>query len=380
MNRKVLAGAVVVVVAAAASGFYWPFGNGRTLKLPGIVEIQEVRLGSKVGGRVLKVLAEEGKEMMPGDSLVVLEVPELQNQHLQQQARVEAANAELERAVKGARDEERKAAKAVAAAAKARYDRMIEGWREEEKRQASSDLETSDSDLKHATEEFERISRLYRVQSASRTEYDAAMGVRDRARGRFNVARAKMDMVRKGNRVEDIAEMKADWDRAAAKAEELENGTRPEDIALAKSKVAEASAKLLEIEINLREATIKMPTELGKAVVEVVAVRPGDLVAPGQPVVRVLRTQDLWVKIFVPETQLGLVPLRREVEVRIDSFPDKKLRGVVMQRSNISEFTPRNVQSSDERRYQVFGVKIRVDDPQGILNAGMAAEVVIPLE
>jgi HlyD family secretion protein len=380
MKNKIVAGVVVALALVSGLAFYWPFGSGRALKMPGIVEIQEVRLGSKVGGRVLKVLAEEGKEMNPGDSLVILEVPELENQHLQKKARVEAAKAELERAMKGARVEERKAAKATAAAAKARYDRMVEGWREEEKRQAASDLETSDADLKHATEEFERITRLYRVQSASRTEYDAAMGVRDRARGRVNVARAKVDMIQKGNRVEDVAEMKAEWDRAAAKAEELENGTRPEDIALAKSKVDEATAKLQELEINLREATIKMPAELGKAIVEVVAVRPGDLVAAGQPVVRVLRTQDLWVKIFVPETQLGQVPLYREVEVRIDTFPDKKLRGVVRQRASSSEFTPRNVQSLDERRYQVFGVKIRVDDPQGILNAGMAAEVVIPLE
>ena len=68
------------------------------------------------------------------------------------------------------------------------------------------------------------------------------------------------------------------------------------------------------------------------------------------------------------------------VDVTVDSHPGKKLKGVVKQRSNISEFTPRNVQSVDERRLQVFGVKILVEDAQGVLNAGMAAEVTIPLE
>jgi multidrug resistance efflux pump len=97
-------------------------------------------------------------------------------------------------------------------------------------------------------------------------------------------------------------------------------------------------------------------------------------------VLRVLRAEDLWVKVFVPETQYGLVTLGKEVDVTVDSFPGKVLRGVVIQRANISEFTPRNVQSADERRYQEFGVKILVSDSQGILNAGMAADVAISLE
>ncbi|HEX3316242.1 MAG TPA: hypothetical protein VHR72_15195, partial [Gemmataceae bacterium] len=81
----------------------------------------------------------------------------------------------------------------------------------------------------------------------------------------------------------------------------------------------------------------------------------------------------------VPETQLGLVRLDQKVRVKIDAFPEKKFEGIVFFRAPASEFTPRNVQSPDERRYQVFGLKIRVDDPVGVFNAGMAAEVVVPL-
>ena len=72
--------------------------------------------------------------------------------------------------------------------------------------------------------------------------------------------------------------------------------------------------------------------------------------------------------------------VKKEVNVTIDSHPGKVFKGIVVQRSNISEFTPRNVQSVDERRHQVFGVKILVKDPGGVLNAGMAAEVTIPLD
>jgi multidrug resistance efflux pump len=281
--------------------------------------------------------------------------------------------------VNGPREEEKRAALAAASSAKARYEKMREGWREEEKRQAASDLETAKAELKQADEDMDRISGLFRSKSVARADYDAAVATRDKARGRTHFAQARVDMLTKGNREEDKAEAKAEWQRAEAQYEELKNGTRAEDKMLAKAKLDEARAKLEEAEVNLKETVVRVPENLGKAVVEVVAIRPGDLVPAGQPVLRVLRAEDMWVKIFVPETKMELVPLKKEVEVSIDA-PHRTFKGRIQQKANISEFTPRNVQSVEERRYQVFAVKVKVDDPQGVLNAGMAAEVRIPLD
>src|SRR5262249_51182254 len=114
------------------------------------------------------------------------------------------------------------------------------------------------------------------------------------------------------------------------------------------------------------------------AVVEVLAVRKGDLVTPNQPVLRVLRTADLWVKVYVPETELGRVHLGQEVDVGVDCFRDRRFKGKVVLSSSYSYFTPRIVQSVDERRHQFFGVRVQIDDPQGVFKAGMAAEVFIP--
>ena len=107
--------------------------------------------------------------------------------------------------------------------------------------------------------------------------------------------------------------------------------------------------------------------------------RVGDLVPPNQPIVRVLRAEDLWIKVYVPEPQLSKVQLHQKVQVRIDAYPDVPFEGTVIQVATISEFTPRNVQSIDERHYQVFAVKVRVENPHGIFKAGLAAEVVLPL-
>jgi len=380
--KRILSILAILAIAAIGAGFYFPFSRTRTLTLPGIVEIQEVRLGSKVGGRVAKIEVREGDAVEPGQKLVVFEVPELENQKEQLQARLEAAEAEYLRARSGARREEKDAARAAATAAKARYDKLVEGWREEEKRWAASELESAAADLKVAREEMERNVELYRINAVAKKDIDAARGDFDRAKGRFNAAKSKVDMYAVGTRKEEIAEAKAAWEQVLAKSEELENGTRKEDIALALARRDEAAAKLREVEINLSEAVVRVPDapEFKKAVVEVIPIRAGDIVPANQPVIRVLCVSDLWVKTFVPETKLARVQLGQRVQVHIDTDDGKIFDGEVIHRAAASEFTPRNVQSVDERRFQVFALKVRVADPKGVLNAGMAAQVTFPLD
>src|SRR5438309_3704766 len=110
----------LVLIGAGVGAFFWLTGDNHVLRLPGIVEIQEVRLGSKIGGRVFKVLVEEGDIVYPGKELVTFEVPELLTTRDQLKAKVDAAEAEYVKAMKGAREEEKRAAQAAAAAGKAR--------------------------------------------------------------------------------------------------------------------------------------------------------------------------------------------------------------------------------------------------------------------
>ena len=93
-----------------------------------------------------------------------------------------------------------------------------------------------------------------------------------------------------------------------------------------------------------------------------------------------LLADDLWVKVFIPETDLGRVVMGQAVEVTVNSHPGVRYRGHIAQVAHESEFTPRNIQSVDERRHQVFSAKVRVDDPRGVFKSGMAAEVTIPIE
>jgi multidrug resistance efflux pump len=380
-RRQVVRGLAVAGLlagAALALGLFWPARHPAVvLRLPGTVEVQEVRLGLKTGGRVAAVLAREGELAEAGQVLVRFEAPELEAQREQCQARVRAAEAQLDKARKGPRDEEKAAARAAVAAARARWERLRAGARPEEVRHAQADLAAAEADLRLAGEEFDRADRLLQRGAVSRAQHDAARAARDQARARADAARARLDLLNAGNRPEEVAEAAAELDRARANDDLLRAGTGPEDIAEAEARVAEARGKLREVEATLREAAVTAPE---RVVVEVLAVRKGDLVPPNQPVARVLRADDLWVKVYVPETDLAKVRLGQPAEVTLDGYPGRRFAGTVGQIAGDSEFTPRNVQSVDERRHQVFAIKVRVADPDGIFKSGLAAEVLLPVE
>jgi multidrug resistance efflux pump len=374
--RSVVMLLTTLALAVGGLGFYWRFTGPAPLRLPGVVEIQEIKLASKVGGRVKEVHVSEGDLVRAGDVLVSFEVPELTAQRRQCQARLEAALADLDKARNGARPEEREAARAAVEAARARWKRLKAGAREEEIRQARAEVASADADLKQARVDLTRAEQTFGNRAAARADYDQALSTHERSQGRADAARAHLDLLLAGTRVEEIDEAAAELKRYQANYDLLQAGTRVEEIEAARARVSEARARVQELDAQLDEATVRSP---GPAVVEVLAVRAGDVVAPNQALLHVLRAEDLWVKVYVPETELGRVRPQQEVEVRIDAYPGQGFAGRVAQIASASEFTPRNVQSVSERRYQVFGVKVHVSAPPGVFKSGIAAEVVLPL-
>ena len=372
--------AVIVVLLIAAGGVaYWWFlqQSGDNLVLPGTVEVQEVRLSSKIAGRVKKVFVDDGATVKEGDPLVELDIPELRAQRMQIAAQLDAAKAAAAKAERGPLDEEYQASRAAVAAAEARWKKMDKGNRDKEIEQVEKNVDAWKVDLSNARRDLERISGLVQTRSATKKELDDAQARYDRLQATVNEATARLDLMREGFRDEDKAEALAELNRAKANDALLHTGTRDEDKAAARARVDELTARLSELDTNIAEAVVKAPES---AIVELVSVRPGDTTTPNQPVVRILRASDLWIKAFVPETELGRVRLNQEVAVTMDTYPERQFKGRVTYISSTAEFTPRNVQSVDERRHQVFAIKIRVEDPQGIFKSGMAADVHLPKE
>lgn len=154
---------------------------------------------------------------------------------------------------------------------------------------------------------------------------------------------------------------------------EAERGNRPEDLAQAAADLKQEQAQLAYLERQRAELVVRSPVA---GVVEVFDLRPGDLVGANQPVASLLERDQLWVRVYVPEPKLGLVRVGQKAAVRVDTFPDRAFPGKVVEIRHQAEYTPRNVQTLDQRSDQVFGVKVAIA-PTPELKAGMAAFVTI---
>ncbi len=368
---------IVITSIAALGGTsvgLWFLWNPRTneLRLPGTVESQEVRLSSRTGGRVAKVYVDDGAVLNAGDKVIELEMPELDAQRDQLVAQKQAAEAVLQRLVDGPRKQEIAAAQAAVDAAKARLDLMNAGFRPEETEQVAGDLAAARAEMTNARTDMDRERELLMRKATSQGAYDAAVARYGRLHGQVAALDAKLRMYTKGYRDQEKTEAAAELARLQANLDLLHAGTREEDKAEARAHVAQLDGKLAELDVMRAERMVIAPE---KCVVQTVAVRPGDIAAANRPVVLVLRADDMWVKAYISEVELGRIKVGQKVDVTIDTFPNKRFGGEVIYISPQSEFTPRNVQTVEERRHQVFAVKVRVADPQGVFKAGMAADV-----
>jgi membrane fusion protein YbhG len=226
--------------------------------------------------------------------------------------------------------------------AAAQLAEMEAGPRKEEIEAAKHDWEALVAEEAKAKLDAKRADELFANKTISETEHDQA------------VTRAR-------TLEKNVAASKSRYDLLLA-------GTRPE-------RITQARAQLAEIDAQVREMKISAPTN---CVLEVLSVKVGDVLAPNQEVCTLLLTNHIWVRVYVPEPWLGHIQLGEPVAVRVDSEPGKDFPGVVEQIARAAEFTPRNVQTVAERIKQVFGIKVRLDNREGKLRAGMAADVTFP--
>lgn len=361
MNRKLvfilLAG--TAVVAATAVYATW-FRRDNSLRGSGTVEARNIRVGSKVGGRIDQVLVREGDAVQPGQVLLTFDDKELQ-------AALEQSRASAVKAERGYRPEEIAEARAAAEQAMADYEMRKNGYRKEDIDAAQDDLERAKADETRTRLDFERYDALAKKDLVSKQQRDTAEANWKMALAQKEMSQHKYDEMQRGYRPEEIASAQARYLQTQANLEKMEHGNRREDIEQAKAAFALDEARF-------RERQVVAPSP---AIVEVLDVRPGDLIAPNTPVATLLEKDQTYVRIYIPETELGRVKVGQKAEVRVDSFPKTVFDGEVEQINQQAEFLPRNVQTREERIHQVFGVKIRINDSAGHVLPGMAADVTL---
>lgn len=373
MKQRVVMIAAIAAVGIAGVWIALAWAAWRTRNdYAGTVETREIQIGSKVGGRVTEVRVEEGQLIRAGAVLVRFECDELKAQRAQAQASVEQAQAEMERLLRGNRPEEIAQAVATAQAQRAALEEAQNGPRKQEIEQAKADAAAAEADATNAESFYRRMDELEKSDIISKQQHDDARDKRDAAAQRAESARQRLELLEAGTRAEDVHAAEARYKQAEAAADLAKKGFRREDIEAARGRLAEAQGHLAELDARLREAELTSPAE---AVVETVSVRPGDLVPAGRIVMTMLETSQLWVKVYVPETDLAHVHLGERASVRVDSFGNRQFDGHVGQIASQAEFLPRNVQTKSDREHEVFGVKVYVDNSLQILKSGMSATV-----
>lgn len=359
MTRKRILILVILagLAALAAYSMNW-FRHDTVLQGSGTVEARNIRVGSKIGGRIDKILVREGDSVRPGQTLITFDDKELL-------ASLAASRATAEKAERGFRPEEIAEARAAAAQAKAEYDQRKNGYRQEDIDAAKAELDRATADEIRTQLDFQRYDALARKDLVSRQQRDTAEANWKMALAQKQSAQQKFDELKSGYRPEEIAAAEARYRQTQATLEKFERGNRREDIAAARAALAYDEARF-------RERQVLAPAA---SVVEVLDVRPGDLIPPNTPVATLLESDQIYVRIYIPATEIGRVRLGQKAELSVDSFPNQVFNGVVEQINQQAEFLPRNVQTREERVHQVFGVKVRINDPSHRVLAGMAADV-----
>ena len=308
---KTKSGLLVVVgfvaVVALAAGLLSQRRTG-THSVSGTIEVDEVHVASRYGGRVEKIHAQEGDPLKAGQPIVELDAAELR-------ARSNYTAAVLEELEHGPRPAEIDAAR--------------------------HDWESLIAQLEFAKSEQKRIRELFEQKVVSQTEFDDANSRANSLQQNAEAVKRRYDL--------------------------LVEGTRPE-------RVAQARAQLAEIESQLHEMRIVAPSD---CVLETLSVKVGDVLPANREVATLLLTQHLWVRVYAPEPWIGSIQLGQQVKVRTDSTRDE-FTGIIEQINRAAEFTPRNVQTVEDRVRQVFGVKVRLPSDTGKLRAGMSVDVFFP--
>ena len=326
--KKRLIPIAVLLLAAAGAGAWYLRGRSKAEAAPfaasGTVEATEAQLGFQASGQVAVITVHEGDRVRAGQVLARLDPAETQARRSQAEAQVAAARAAVAELERGSRSEEIGQARAAATAAKDK--------------------------LNDAESDYRRAKVLYDGGAISKEALDNAQTARDVARAQSTQVEEQLRQVR--------------------------NGPTRERIDQARAQLAQAEAALRATGVVLNNLTLTAPFD---GLVTVRHREPGEIVAAGSPVLTLINPQVRWVRIYIKEDRVGAVHLGDRAAISSDTYPGKSYPGEIAYIASEAEFTPKNVQTTEERVKLVYAVKVRIlQDPAYELKPGLPADVRLP--
>jgi len=262
------------------------------------------------------------------------------------------------------------------------FAQLRAGSRPQEIREAEALVRRAKANLDNAEADYKRMESLYEKQLIAQQQRDTAWTAYQVASHEYEAARERLDMVKEGPRPEEIRRAAADVNQARASLIEAQTGeldvvSKKQQLATLEANVRRDQAALAVAQAQLGYTVLESPQA---GIVLRKHVEPGEIIAAGTPVVTIADLNNIWVKIYIPEPRLGRIKLGQSADVTTDSYRGKVYRGKVIFINSEAEFTPKNIQTPEERVKLVFAVKIGLENPNQELKPGMPADVKVLLE
>jgi HlyD family secretion protein len=380
---------VLVVIVAAIFVYYFRFlqqgSSDSEIRTSGHIEVTDVDMSFRLPGHVTRLYVDEGGKVKKGEMLAELDQEILQAKQAQADAQVrelEARQASLALAIQlkeEVLDAEIRKAEAGKSAASARYRSLKTGSREEEIAEAAADRDRTKYEWENRQRDLQRMKELYSEHVIATSQYDSARTSADAARAAYDAAQERYKLVKAGPREELVSEGKANLAGSDAALAAAESGRREVekmklDLKALRAQTDQARSQRTVAEEDLGKSRLYAPFD---GFVTVKDVEEQEYVQAGSPVLTLARLDEVWVKTYVPETQLGRVHLGQRGLVISDTYPGKRYPGTVTFISPEAEFTPKNVQTKEERVKLVYRIKVTLKNPNQELKAGMPVDVII---
>jgi len=399
---------LLLVLAVGCSGGLATLGSPSSpLTASGVIEAREVSITAEVGRRIVDILADEGDGVEEGAILVRLDTALLEAEMGRAQAAAALAQANLAQVKAGAREEEIRAAQAALEKAIAAREGARRAWEDaqaalEDPQELNLQIAEGETQLALAEHQLSQAQAQLATAQIMRDKYERdgsaegqtlyeAYGHQVSA-AEAALAAAQEELAGAQKNLENLLALKenpislqaqvhaaqAQYEVAAAAAEvalaaleSLKAGATPEEIAAAQAQLEQAEAALGLLEVQREKMTLKAPLS---GLVTSRSVQIGETASPGAVLLTLADLDQVELTLFIPENRLGEIRLGQKVTVEVDSFPGKGYQGEVVYISSEAEFTPRNVQTKEERVSTVFAVKIRLPNPRRELKPGMPAD------
>ncbi|HEY7337856.1 MAG TPA: efflux RND transporter periplasmic adaptor subunit [Bryobacteraceae bacterium] len=384
---------VFILIAAALGAGAWMWrsgifqGNSGRILVSGNLELTEVDLSFKVAGKLTELNIREGDWVKKGDVIARLDSAQLKQQLLRDEAAVvnaQSAYQQLETSIQyqeATLESDVATRRAELNQAQAKLDELLAGSRQQEIQQAQAAVNDAVAWNDAARQDWDRAQTLFKNEDISRSQYDQARAKYDSTQAQLRQAQERFGLVKEGPRKEEIEGGKASVARSQAavrnaEANRLELQRKRQELDARRSDIDRARAQVGITKAQIDDTTVIAPMD---GVIEVKSAEVGEVLAAGTTLATLGDLDHPWLRAYVNETDLGRVKLGQPVKLRTDSFPNKDYMGRISFISPEAEFTPKQIQTKEERVKLVYRVKIDVNNNEHELKNNMPVDAELVL-